>query len=237
MKLIPLVALLTTVGICSSGIAYASQPENTIRKNVAEVVGAPIEKITKTEFAELYELVTPNGIAYTDKNGSFVLFNGVVIEAKTKSNLSEKRMGEISKFKFADLPLKDAIKIVNGNGKRVLATLEDPNCGYCKKLAPELAKLENTTIYTFIVPILGEDSVVKARSTWCAADKSATWLTWMRDNKAPEIKANCETPNERNVMLSQKLRAMGTPAILFQSGERIPGFTTADKIEEKLSAK
>ncbi len=29
--------------------------------------------------------------------------------------------------------MKDAFKIVRGNGKRRLAVFEDPNCGYCKQ--------------------------------------------------------------------------------------------------------
>ena len=46
---------------------------------------------------------------------------------------------------------------------QVIATFEDPNCGYCKRLARDLQKLENITIYTFLLPILSEDSVKKSK--------------------------------------------------------------------------
>lgn len=208
----------------------------TIKKNAAKSLAPSggIEKVTKSQFADLYEVLTPRGIVYTDKAGNFIIHNAVIIDSKTDANLTEKRMDEISKFKWSDLPLKDAIKIVNGNGKRVIATIEDANCGYCKKLAPELAKLPDTTIYTFVVSVLGPDSTKMGRNVMCADNKAATWLALMRDNKTPDDGKLCETPLERNSILYSKLRVMGTPAILFQSGERIPGYATVDRIEEKL---
>ena len=62
-----------------------------------------------------------------------------------------------------------AVKRVKGNGKRVIYTFEDPNCGYCKELQKELAKLNDVTIYTFLWPILSQDSVDKSKAIWCAA--------------------------------------------------------------------
>lgn len=234
LKTIALAAAL----IASFGSAIAADDPNidVIKKNVAKTLAPSggVEKITKSAFADLYEIVTPRGIVYTDKKGSFVIHNAAIIDAATETNLSEKRMDEISKFKWSDLPLKDAIKIVNGNGKRVIATIEDANCGYCKKLAPELAKLPDTTIYTFVVAILGPDSTKMGRNILCSDNKAASWLALMRDNKTPDESKLCETSLERNSILSTKLRVLGTPAILFPSGERLPGYVTVDKIEEKL---
>jgi thioredoxin-related protein len=42
------------------------------------------------------------------------------------------------------LPLALAVKQVRGDGKRVFATFEDPNCGYCKRLAKETARLDES---------------------------------------------------------------------------------------------
>jgi hypothetical protein len=74
----------------------------------------------------------------------------------------------LADFKYSTLPLHDAIKTVRGNGARTLVTFEDPNCLYCKKLHRELQKLSNVTIYTFMVPILSEDSHTKAAEIWCS---------------------------------------------------------------------
>ena len=80
---------------------------------------------------------------------------GPIVDTATEVNLTEKRLQEFSKFVFKDLPFKDAIKMVKGDGSRVIATFEDPNCGFCRKQMTEVEKLDNVTIYTFLIPILG----------------------------------------------------------------------------------
>ena len=40
-----------------------------------------------------------------------------------------------------------------------LLRLRIPNCGYCKRLAKDLQKVDNLTVYVFLYPILSEDSL------------------------------------------------------------------------------
>ena len=68
-------------------------------------------------------------------------------------------------IRFEQLPLSDAVKTVHGAGQRRLAVFSDPNCPYCKQLEAELASLDNITIYTFLLPFLGE---TKPIAIWCA---------------------------------------------------------------------
>lgn len=81
--------------------------------------------------------------------------------------------------------MERAIKQVRGNGTRVLATFEDPNCGYCKRLAKDLLKLDNVTGATFLYPILSEDSIKKSKQIWCAADRTKAWNDWMIEGRVP----------------------------------------------------
>jgi thiol:disulfide interchange protein DsbC len=194
-----------------------------------------VEKVMPSRHAGLYEVLTPRGIVYTDKTASFVSF-GPIVDTVNQVNLTERRMQDFSRFVFNDLPFKDAIKTVKGNGSRVMATFEDPNCGFCRKLMTEVEKLNDVTIYTFLVPILGPDSAVKSAAIWCAKDQSATWTGFMTGATALPATANgnCETPLERNTALQRKLRITGTPAILFPDNTRTPGFVTADVIEAKF---
>jgi thiol:disulfide interchange protein DsbC len=194
-----------------------------------------VEKVMPSSHAGLYEVLTPRGIVYTDKTGSFVSF-GPIVDTTTKANLTEKRLQDFSKFVFKDLPFKDAIKTVKGDGSRVIATFEDPNCGFCRKLMAEVEKMNNVTIYTFLVPILGPDSAVKSTALWCAKDQSSAWTGFM-SGKAPLPAAptgHCDTPLERNTALQEKLRITGTPAILFPDNTKTPGYVTADAIEAKF---
>lgn len=224
-------------GIFVTGLASAGTIENAITRNIAPLLNnMPIEKIIQSDRAGLYEVITPGGIVYTDKTGSFALFNGVMIETKTKENLTERRIDEMSKFDFNEFPLTDAIKTVRGNGERVMVTFEDPNCGFCKKLMSEVNKIENVTVYTFLTPILSPDSATKAKAIWCAVDPSKTWNDYMSKNVPipAQVIASCETPLDRNLALSRKLHVKGTPAIYFKNAPKAAGFITADAIEAKL---
>lgn len=221
-----------------TSLASASTVEAGISRNIAPLLNSnmPIEKVIKSDRAGLYEVITPGGIIYTDKIGSFAIFNGAMIDSKSKENLTDRRMDEVVKFDFGDFPLKDAIKTVRGNGGRVMVTFEDPNCGYCKKLMNEISKIDNVTVYTFLIPILTPDSATKAKAIWCAPDSSKTWSDYMGKNvPVPvQVSSSCETPLDRNLALSHKLHVMGTPAIYFKNAPKAKGFITADAIEAKL---
>lgn len=57
----------------------------------------------------------------------------------------------------------------------------------------------------------------------------------MLDNHPIASVPPCDNPIQRNLELSQKLRIMGTPAILFASNFKSPGYTNAVDIEAKLA--
>jgi thiol:disulfide interchange protein DsbC len=152
-----------------------------------------------------------------------------VYDGKTGANLTAKRLISL-------LPYESAIKQVKGNGKNVLITFEDPNCGYCKRLAKDVQKLKDTTIYTFVIPILGEDSATKTKAILCAADPAKAWNDFMINNvKLPEPKKDCKPPIERLVMASQGFQVNGTPTIIFADGSKAPGAVPLVEIEKKFA--
>ena len=221
---------------CSLGAAFAQ--EAAIRKNLAERLPAlsKIDEVSKTPMNGLYEIrVNDSDIFYTDAEGNF-LIQGNLIDTRARRNLTEERTEKLSAIDFAALPLKDAFVQVRGNGKRKLAVFEDPNCGYCKRFERDLQKVNDVTIHTFLVPILGADSVEKSKNIWCAKDQNKAWLDWMvRDQAAP--KASCDTAAlERNVAFSKKYKITGTPTLVFVDGTRVPGAIGTDQIEKTLAS-
>ena len=192
---------------------------------VEKQLGVKPQRIVKTPYlGGLYEIYAGGQLFYSDEKGSVFVF-GSLVDGKTLRNITAEQQ-------LALLPLQDAIKRVNGNGKRTLITFEDPNCGYCKKLTKELLNLKNATIYTFMVPMLSEDSLVKSKKIWCAPDRLKAWDDWMLNNKAPTGSDSCANPMERNSKLAQSLNVNGTPALFFPNGERVPGYMPLDKIEK-----
>ncbi|MFN3790108.1 DsbC family protein [Massilia sp.] len=232
------VAVLLATGLLASCVEAQNTTEATIKKALEpRLGGAKIESIRETPYSGLYEVRVAGDILYTDKKGDY-LFIGHVYDTKTSTNLTRARIEEVNKIKFSDLPLELALKQVKGNGKRVIAVFEDPNCGYCKRLRQTtLKEIDNVTIYTFMYNILSEDSFVKSKNIWCAADRVKAWDDWMINNKVPPTApAGCESPNDQVVALGQKLRIQGTPAIFFTDGSRIPGAIDLKGLEAKLQS-
>jgi thiol:disulfide interchange protein DsbC len=231
-------AVLLATGLITSCVGAQNSVEDNIKKNIEpRLGGAKIESIKETPYGGLYELRVAGDILYTDKKGEYLVI-GHVYEAKTTRDLTRERIDDINKIKFSDLPLDSAIKQVKGDGKRVIAVFEDPNCGYCKRLRQTALKdLNNVTIYTFMYNILSEDSFVKSKNIWCAPNRGKAWDDWMIGGKAaPAAAASCETPNDKVLALGQKLKIQGTPAIFFADGSRIPGAVDLPTLEKKLES-
>lgn len=216
--------------------AASSADEASVRKGAEAFFGPQIkiDGVRKLPQAGLYEIRAGEYIAYTDEQVSIMLF-GDMWDAKTKQNLTQMRLNELSAIDFKELPLNLAIKTVRGKGSRVIATFEDPNCGYCKKLARDLQGMKDLTVYTFLVPILGPDSQQKAEAIWCAPDRSKAWQDWMVSGTLPAAKSCDLSGLQKNAELGNKYRIRGTPTIFLSNGERIGGAIPPDQLEQRLN--
>jgi thiol:disulfide interchange protein DsbC len=229
-------ACLLTWVLLMAGVAHAQGQEAQIRRNLNERIPQfpRIEEVTRTPMQGLYEVrVEGAEIYYTDAEGNY-LIQGQIIDTRNRRNLTEERLEKLTAIDFAALPLKDAIMLVRGNGKRKLAVFEDPNCGYCKRFERDLQKVDNVTVYLFLYPILGQDSSDKARNIWCARDRAKAWHDQMlRDQASPQ--AQCDVAAiQRNLELGRKHKITGTPTLIASDGTRVPGAIGAPQIEKLL---
>jgi thiol:disulfide interchange protein DsbC len=225
-----LLGLIATIGLS----AFAQ--EAVIRKNLPERLPnfPAIEEVSRTPFPGLWEVrLSSREIVYTDDSGNLVL-GGPLIDTRNRVNLTKARIDELNAIAFKDLPLKDSFKLVKGKGTRQFAVFEDPNCGFCKRLHQEMAKVDDITVHIFLIPVLGPDSLEKSRRIWCAKDRAKTYSAWMLNQKPPEA-ANCDTTAlERNGQLAARHGINGTPTLIFANNTRVPSFITADQIEAAL---
>jgi thiol:disulfide interchange protein DsbC len=234
-KTFTLLALALSLG--SSAFAQEAVIRETIGKRIPQLKA--IDEVRPTSIAGIYEVrVNGTEIYYTDAKGDY-LFQGNLFATKGKElrNLTEERVNKLTAVKFDSLPFKDAFTIVRGNGQRKVAVFEDPNCGYCKRFERDLQKIDNVTVYMFLYPILGADSGEKSKAIWCTKDKGVAWQDWMlREQMAPAAAAMCDvTALNRNVEFGKAYKIQGTPTLIFQNGNRVPGAIDAAQIEKLLN--
>ncbi len=229
---------IVLMGLASATTWGETAQEAAVKKLVEPRLGegVKVDSVIKTPYSGLFEVRTGSDILYTDEKAKY-LFVGRVIDTKTFQDYTKERIDEITRIKFSDLPFESALKMVKGNGKRVIAVFEDPNCGYCKRFRQTLQGLDNVTVYTFMYNILAEDSAVKSRNIWCSPDNSKAWDEWMLNNKSPEAApANCTSPNEKILALGKSMKITGTPTVFFMDGSRIPGAVDGKALESKLAS-
>lgn len=245
---------LTALSIGAWGLSQAVQPVHAaaskseverISAAVNESLGASgvkVLSVTDIEFVDgLFEVVVShNGgkkIIYTNASGSHLIL-GELLEGKSMTNLTEARLDKLNAINFdKDLPVGLALKSVYGTGSRKIAVFEDPNCGYCKRFRKEtLTKLQDTTVYTYVYPVLGRDSVDKAQKVMCSSDKSKMWDDWMLKDQSPTGNGNCNPPIEELVNLGRGMGVAGTPTVFFQDGTRASGAIASADLNRRIAA-
>ena len=224
--------VLSTAGNDPDGARVVSTEQ--VRKGFEQrFPGLGITEVSPTPFAGLFEVRIGTDLLYVDGEVNYVL-QGSLIDAKSRSDLTAQRIAKLSEVEFEALPLHDAIEQVKGDGSRRIAVFEDPNCGYCKMLHQTLKEIDNVTVYTFLYPILSQDSHTRSRDIWCASDRAGAWRAWMLEGKDPAA-AQCDTPIETNLALGRDLLVTGTPAIFFADGSRMNGAMPAAALEKRLA--
>ena len=196
----------------------------------------PIKSIQKTDYNDLYEVFIGSQIIYTNDTFDFLIVEGRVVDPKTKIDLTELRLEELTRIDFKDLPLLDAIKVVKGNGKRKIAIFSDVDCPYCKRLEKnELSNIDNITIYTFLYPLaIHPEAEEKSKKIWCAKDRAKAWNEYIFKDKLPKNSGDCKTPINKILKLGKDLGISSTPTIILSNGKRVPGAIPYKQLEEYL---
>jgi thiol:disulfide interchange protein DsbC len=210
-----------------------------LKKTLETRMGATIDSIIRLPIGGIYEVRSGEDVFYTDVSGNYILI-GNLIDLRTRENLTRTRVEEIKQsglpvFKFAELPFDVAVKVVKGSGKRKVAIFEDPNCGYCKRLEKAIFDVGDVTVYVFLYPVLGPDSLVKSKQVWCSANRAKAWSDWMEKSTEPTGDGTCTTPLDKTLELGKKLRVDGTPTLFFSNNKRVEGAVDTKELEKLLA--
>ena len=221
-------SLAVLIGLCS---AVSMADVATVSKNIKQQhPQLKLDNIQATEMKGIYSASMDGQVVYLNEDAQHILA-GSMIRLKDQHNLTKDLLIQQNSVDWKKLPLQDAIKSVRGTGKRQIAIFSDPNCPYCKQLEAELKKLDNITIYTFILPLKAQ-SVAPSKQVYCEKNPALAWENLITKAQLPKSQTSCANHVERNMALAHRLGVNGTPAIIFSNGFKVMGAYPAAQIEQ-----
>lgn len=230
--------LIVAASLLLSFPAHAN--EQVVRRFVqTRIPDAKIVSISKLPYGGLYEVAIRRAgvpsVFYVD-GAARLLFLGNVVEAGSDRDLTEERMARLSAIEWSSLPMKSAITIKRGGGRREIAVFSDPNCPYCERFERELVKLDDISIHIFMYPVIRPESVRQVKAVWCSPDRAKAWMELMFNRIEPRAAPDCETPVDDLLALGRRLGATATPTFFLRTGRKHSGAMPMAELAPLLDA-
>lgn len=233
-----IVVAAVAIAACQSP---AIQPQSTsgledVRETLRKKLpGTEITEVNRTEVDGVFEVVAGRNLFYTDLHVRY-MFIGSLYDIASRRDVTADRKESLSRIVFSNMPEEAAIVIRQGTGANKIAVFSDPDCPYCQKIEPELAKLKDVTIYVYLMPLpMHSDAARKSASVWCSKDRGNAWRNLMIKKEAPNSGDNCEQPLAKILSVAQGYGVRGTPTLVRADGRVHVGFMTAEKIEQWMT--
>lgn len=217
------------------GPAYADN--KAIEQALKEALpGVKPDSITPSAMSGLYEVVVGPKLFYVSDDGRY-LFQGSMIDVKAREDLTEGKLAGARIGALKKVGADNMIVFKPKSPKHLVYVFTDIDCGYCRKLHSEIDQYlkEGIEIRYLFFPRAGEgsDSYKKAVSVWCADDRN-TALTKAKRGDAVESR-ECDNPVSRHLTLGTQMGAAGTPMLVTEKGNILPGYVPASQLAKILA--
>ena len=216
-------------------VATAKQPDITHLQ--AALKGEKPDSITPSAIPGLYEVVLGGQVLYLSEDGRFVV-QGEIVNLASLDNVTENRRGQL-RGKALDALGEQNMVVFGPQGpvKHTVTVFTDIDCGYCRKMHTQMEAYnkEGIKVRYLWFPREGVDSesYKKAVAVWCAEDQR-TAMTKAKRGENIELK-DCPNPVKREYELGQKLGVRGTPSIILENGDMIPGYVSPTQLAQVLA--
>lgn len=202
-----------------------------------KIPGAKAEDLHASPIAGIYELTRGSDIAYVSADGKYAIA-GDLYDIASNDNLTETKRRNVRLQLLSVVPESEMLIFSPQNPKYTVTVFTDVDCVYCRKLHSQIADYNRLGIrirYLFY-PRTGPNSESwdKAEQVWCSADRNAA-LTRAKLGQALASPKQCKgSPVGRDYALGQKFNINGTPALVLEDGELLPGYLPPVMLAERL---
>lgn len=227
--------LLAAMMLHAPGVLAAADDEARARiaerfpgTDPADVIPSPVEG--------LYEVTVGPVVLYVSEDARY-MFRGNLFDMKTDRNLTEARESRARQHVLAELDDDELITYSPKDPRHTVTVFTDTSCGYCREFHRQIEDYNDLGIkvrYAFYPRNgMGAASWRVMQKVACADDRKAA-LTAAKEGKPVSAQACKDNPVMEHWQLGRMLGVRGTPAIMTESGQMIPGYLPPQRLLEAL---
>lgn len=232
---------LPLAGLCAVLFAFsaaaAEPPEALTRQLQTLVPGVQPDSIRPTPWQGVYEVAYGAQLFYFSGDGRYML-RGEMMDLNGQVNLTEKRRAAYRVEALA--ALGEETMLVYSPEKETRHTITvftDVDCVYCRKLHSGMKEMNDLGIRVRYLAYpragVGSSSYNTMRSVWCAEDPQAAMDQAKAGKPVPE--SSCaEHDLSDHLSLVQEFGLNGTPALVLEDGQLVPGYVPPRQLAQML---
>ncbi len=229
--------VLVAAFLTLAAVAVAQADETSkIRAALAKVL--PEHKPTNvapTRIDGLYQVEIGPQVMFVTGDGRY-LIDGAIVDLETRENIADRAQAKARLRALDGIGEENMIVFDAPNAKHTVTVFTDIDCGYCRKLHEQMAGYgdEGISVRYLFYPRSGADtpSYDKAVSVWCADDQRDAMTRAKAGAKL--AKSSCRNPVKKHMELGGLMGIRGTPAIVLDSGDMLPGYVEPKRLAAAL---
>ena len=229
---------LWILALCGA-FANAQAGEAEVRASLAKVLPElKPDSVAQSVVGGLYEVAVGPQILYVSQDGKYLL-QGRILDIEQRKDLTEPKQAEARKRAVDGVGEDKMVIFAPKKYDHTVTVFTDVECGYCRKLHSEIQAYEDEGIrvrYLFFPRAgVGSRSYQEAVAVWCASDRKQA-MTDAKAGKEIDLKT-CDNPVMDHMQLGEVLGVSGTPALVLDDGEMVPGYVPPKRLAALFQAK
>lgn len=236
-----LLTLVTLLWGYSIATAVQAGPEEDIRGKLQQArPDFQIGSITASVATGIYEVQINGGpTLYVTADGDFFILGdlfsvgigGIVNLAEQQRDLQRRDL--LAVVKPEDMIIFPAL----GEARGSVTVFTDVDCFYCQKLHKEVPALNQAGVEVRYLAYpragVGSESYRKIATAWCS-DNPQQAITQLKNRETLEDNVCPGNPVAEQYMLGQQMGVTGTPALVLESGQMLPGYMSAENLTTRM---
>ena len=196
------------------------------------------DHVAETALPGMYEVRYGSVVVYLSDDGRYML-RGDLVDLESGHNVTETARSHARAEIVGALGESNMIVFAPQTAKHTVTVFTDVDCGYCQRLHRQMADYNRLGIevrYTaFPRAGIGSGTYDRMVSVWCASDQQAA-MTDAKAGRAVEA-ARCDNPVSAQYEAGRAIGVRGTPSIVLESGEMIPGYVEPQELLDRLNGR